>query len=263
METAWIVSGWKYMFETYPEWVVSAVATFLIHEVFYFGAYLPFLLADHLPSLRKYKIQQNKENDFPLQWRCIKRLLFNHIIIELPMIAFSHPIFKIMGMRTEWYLIPSWWKIIPLMFVFFVIEDFYFYWIHRLLHWGPFYKYIHKVHHHHPAPFGLAGEYAHPVETLFLGLGTVAGPFLFADHMFTLWMWLIVRVLQVIEAHSGYDFPWSMHNWVPGWGGAEFHDYHHKQTIGNFASTFRWCDWIFGTDRAYKASLKQSRRKTE
>jgi sterol desaturase/sphingolipid hydroxylase (fatty acid hydroxylase superfamily) len=54
--------------------------------------------------------------------------------------------------------------------LFHIIEDFYFYWIHRLLHWGPFYKFIHKVHHEHTAPFAIAGEYAHPLETLFLGL---------------------------------------------------------------------------------------------
>lgn len=29
----------------------------------------------------------------------------------------------------------------------FVVEDFYFYWIHRLLHYGWFYKNIHKIHH--------------------------------------------------------------------------------------------------------------------
>ena len=44
------------------------------------------------------------------------------------------------------------------------------------------------VHHHHAAPFGMAAEYAHPVETLFLGLGTLLGPFLFAEHIVTVWV---------------------------------------------------------------------------
>ena len=39
--------------------------------------------------------------------------------------------------------------------VFLVIEDFYFYWVHRFLHWKRIYKYIHKVHHEHKAPFGI------------------------------------------------------------------------------------------------------------
>lgn len=29
----------------------------------------------------------------------------------------------------------------------FIIEDFYFYWVHRLLHHPALYKHIHKVHH--------------------------------------------------------------------------------------------------------------------
>lgn len=33
------------------------VVTFLLHEVGYFGMYIPYLIADHIPSLRKYKIQ--------------------------------------------------------------------------------------------------------------------------------------------------------------------------------------------------------------
>jgi len=42
----------------------------------------------------------------------------------------------------------------------------------RLLHHHSIYKYVHKVHHDHAAPFGMAAEYAHPIETAFLGLGT-------------------------------------------------------------------------------------------
>lgn len=52
------------------------------------------------------------------------------------------------------------------------------YWAHRALHYGPLYKKIHKLHHEFSAPFGLAAEYAHPLEILILGMGTIGGPFL-------------------------------------------------------------------------------------
>ena len=41
------------------------------------------------------------------------------------------------------FVVHSWtvfWKCA----VMFVIEDFYFYWIHRFLHWKRIYKYVHK-----------------------------------------------------------------------------------------------------------------------
>ena len=109
------------------------------------------------------------------------------------------------------------------------------------------------------APFGIVGEYAHPVEILFLGFGTGLGPLLFARdlHLVSLWFYMAARLwqvraaetermhagpappgsrtdpgwprlrelgkpvrgAQVVDAHSGYDFPWSLHNFLPFWAG--------------------------------------------
>jgi methylsterol monooxygenase len=95
---------------------------------------------------------------------------------------------------------------------FLVCEDFYQYFIHRLLHYGAFYKNIHKMHHEYAAPFGICAEYAHPLETVFLGLGFFLGPLVWClnakMHVFTMYVWLAVRLLQTVDAHSGYDFPW-------------------------------------------------------
>lgn len=58
------------------------------------------------------------------------------------------------------------------------MEDAWHYFAHRALHHKSIYKHIHKLHHEFSAPFGLAAEYAHPVEILVLGAGTVGGPLL-------------------------------------------------------------------------------------
>mmetsp|Transcript_34768 Transcript_34768/g.87429 ORF Transcript_34768/g.87429 Transcript_34768/m.87429 type:complete len:274 (-) Transcript_34768:1135-1956(-) len=241
---------WQQMLQNYTETQISTVGTFLVHEILYFLVYVPFFVADQIPAFRKYKIQPKVVNTWEIQWRCLKRLIFNHIVIQLPMILISHPILEFFGLRIDAPL-PSF----PLIFfkccLFLIVEDFYFYWIHRLLHHKSLYKHIHKIHHDHPAPHGIAAEYAHFVETLFLGLGTVLGPFLFARHLFTLWCWLAVRLFQTVEAHVGYDFPWSPRHFIPFWGGALYHDYHHEKFLGNYASTFTYCDWLFGTDTRY------------
>jgi methylsterol monooxygenase len=131
------------------------------------------------------------------------------------------------------------------------------YWAHRALHWGPLYKHIHKKHHEFSAPFGLAAEYAHPLEVIILGMGTVGGPFLFCAltkdlHILTVYIWIVMRLFQAIDAHSGYDFPWSMHNWVPFWAGADHHDHHHMAFVGCYSTSFRWWDHLMGTDLSYK-----------
>lgn len=66
----------------------------------------------------------------------------------------------------------------PQIALFFVLEDAWHYFAHRLLHHRLLYKHIHKLHHEFSAPFGLAAEYAHPIEVMVLGLGTVGSPLL-------------------------------------------------------------------------------------
>ncbi|CAN1282612.1 Methylsterol monooxygenase 2-2 [Linum perenne] len=104
-------------------------------------------------------------------------------------------------------------------------------------------------------PFGLTSEYAHPAEILFLGFATIVGPAITGPHLSTLWLWMVLRVLETVEAHSGYHFPWSLSNFLPVYGGADFHDYHHRLLYtksGNYSSTFTYMDWIFGTDKGYR-----------
>ncbi|CRK13036.1 hypothetical protein BN1708_017176, partial [Verticillium longisporum] len=111
---------------------------------------------------------------------------------------------------------PPAWKMAMQIAVFFVMEDSWHYWMHRALHYGPLYKAIHKVHHYYSAPFGLAAEYASPIEVMILGMGIVGSPiiwvFITGDlHLLTMYVWIILRLFQAIDAHSGYDFPWSLH----------------------------------------------------
>ena len=44
-------------------------------------------------------------------------------------------------------------------------------------------------------------------------------------HIITMYLWICLRLAQAIDAHSGYDFPWSLRHFVPFWAGAEHHDY--------------------------------------
>ncbi|CAD6209387.1 unnamed protein product [Miscanthus lutarioriparius] len=115
-------------------------------------------------------------------------------------------------------------------------------------------------------PFGLTSEYAHPAEILFLGFATVVGPALTGPHLFTLWLWMVLRVLETVEAHSGYHFPWSPSNFLPLYGGSDFHDHHHcvlYTKSGNYASTFVYMDWLFGTDKDYRKAKTIEEKKEE
>ncbi|KAF9981294.1 C-4 sterol methyl oxidase [Modicella reniformis] len=257
---------WASLFEDRNEAWVTLMLLFISHEVIYFGRCVPYLIADQIPSLQRYKIQQKTiQNTRQNQWKVFRYVLLSHFFLELPMIVGFHPIAVHFGMTISSIPFPTLSKMIPQIFFFFVFEDFFHYWAHRAMHYGPLYKHIHKIHHEFSAPFGLAAEYAHPIEVLVLGIGTIGGPLLWCYfthdlHLITTMIWMTFRLFQAVEAHSGYDFPWSTHNWLPFWSGSEHHDYHHMAFTNNFATSFRWWDHIFGTNNKYLAHKERQKK---
>ena len=53
------------------------------------------------------------------------------------------------------------------------------------------------------------------------------------------------------------DFPWSLRHFIPFWAGAEHHDYHHMAFVNCFSTSFRWWDYMMGTDGRYKEYRKK------
>lgn len=251
-----IEQGWSYLTEQVSPDNLITWGTLCAHEIFYFGSYIPFLIADFIPALQKYKVQQEKPNTWNSYWRCLKYLVIVHFVVQWGMMLLFRPVVLWLGLTVSLPL-PSWSSIAGTVLISFILEDAYFYVVHRALHYGPLYKYIHKKHHDWAAPIGIAAEYAHPIESLVLGIGTLVGPMLLTRHLFSLWFWLLVRLYQTVEAHSGYDFPWSPTKLIPFWGGAIFHDYHHETFTGNFSSTFTYMDYIFGTSQKYYARIQR------
>jgi len=250
---------WTAVTARFHPFVIAGPLTFAYHECVYFGAWTPWLIMDRFEYFNKWKIQRDKRPSEEMVRNCVMKLLKSHVFIQLPMQMMFYFVAPYFGFSLEVEALPRSRDFLWQIPVFFVIEDFYFYWIHRFLHHKRVYKYVHKVHHEHKYPFGIAAEYAHPVETFFLGIGTLLGPLFFAKHMVTLWVWLFFRLLETVEDHSGYDVPWNPTNLIPFWGGAVHHDFHHKTFEGPYSSVFTWCDWMFGTDKEFRAQQAKLR----
>ncbi|KAI0739612.1 C-4 methyl sterol oxidase [Daedaleopsis nitida] len=258
LETQW--AAW-YLWIDNPI-IATGLMSFLIHEIVYFGRSIPWIIIDAIPYFRKWKLQPNKVPTPQEQWECTKQVLFSHFMVELPVIWLFHPVAEYFGLSTWQVPFPPWQKMAAQIALFFVQEDILHYVLHRMLHWGPLYKHIHKIHHKYSAPFGLAAEYAHPAEVMILGFGTVVGPIAYCAfshdlHIFTMYLWIVLRLFQAIDAHSGYDFPWSLRHIIPFWSGAEHHDFHHMAFVNNYSTSFRWCDYLLGTDDKYREYRKR------
>lgn len=245
--------------------LATGLMSFILHEVVYFGRCVPFMIMDKIPYFRKWKIQAQKVPTLKEQWDCAVIVLVSHFTAELPQIWFFHPVAHYLGLDYG-VPFPPVWKMAVQILLCFVLEDAWHYFFHRALHYGPLYKAIHKMHHTYSAPFGLAAEYASPIETALLGIGVVGSPVILLGitgelHLVTMYLWIILRLFQAIDAHSGYDFPWSLRRWIPFWAGADHHDLHHEKFIGNYASSFRWWDYVLDTQAGAEANKRRRERK--
>ena len=247
--------------------LATGLLSFALHEIVYFGRSFPWIIIDRVSWFRQFKIQQHKIPSAQEQWRCAFLVLVSHFTVELPQIWLFHPAACFFGIRTDAVPFPTFPIMAAQIAIFFIVEDTWHYWMHRALHWGPLYRNIHKIHHQFSAPFGLAAEYASPIEVMILGLGTVGAPILYCAvagpsglHIVTVYLWICLRLFQAIDAHSGYDFPWSLHHLFPAWAGANHHDVHHERFIGNYSSSFRWWDICMKTENKGKAISQQRKR---
>lgn len=254
--------------------LATGLLFFAVHEITYFGRCLPWAIIDQIPYFRRWKIQPDKIPSAQEQWECFKAVLKSHFLVEALPIWLFHPLCSTLKISVS-LPFPSLKVMVLQVALFFFLEDMWHYYFHRLFHWGWFYKNIHKQHHKFAAPFGFAAEYAHPAEVMALGVGTVGFPILYAFlaksyptwqlpelHLFTITCWIVLRLFQAVDSHSGYDFPWSLHHFVPFWAGAAHHDLHHHYFIGNYASSFTWFDYCLGTESGPTAK-KHRQRKNE
>jgi len=250
------------MTDNYSEYQIATYGSLAVQVVFYFGTAVPGFIFQFLSFMKQYKVQMNKQHTLAEQWKCLRQVLFSKSFIYLPLIIVLFYAVHFIGLVVpyDYASMPTWYSMIPRMVFCLVCEDTWHYWAHRLLHHPKLYGPIHKMHHTFNIPFGLAAEYAHPIETIVLGVGFfIPLPFV-CSHLYVFWCWLATRMLQTTDVHSGFYFPWLNPLYLlPGYGGVRFHDFHHSYFNANYASTFTWWDRICGTDKPYTLAERKRR----
>lgn len=60
---------------------------------------------------------------------------------------------------------------------------------------------------------------------------------------------MLFRQMDAVKTHSGWAWPGIDHllHAIPSYGGAVFHDYHHRSFLFNYASRLQFLDVWFGT----------------
>lgn len=93
-------------------------------------------------------------------------MVLNFILNELmiyPMVVY---VATSLGVKQRFSDFPSFWELLGQLLVIYFLEDFFFYWGHRLFHESATLYKFHKVHHEYDKVFTVATEYFHPVDLI-------------------------------------------------------------------------------------------------
>ena len=100
----------------------------------------------------------------------------------------------------------------------------------------------------------LSAVYCHPAEYLFGNtLPSMMSLLILKSnvHVICFAGWIIFRLIETHEGHSGLEFPVSPFSVIPFNTGATYHDYHHLKNQGNYSSFMSLWDQIFGTNQPF------------
>lgn len=142
-----------------------------------------------------------------------------------------------------------------------ILTSTHFYFIHRLLHWGPLYRSVHLLHHRniHIGPW--SGLSMHPVEHVFY-ISSVLIHFITPSHPVIFLLHIYSRCLGPAFSHSGFEkLVFGNKSVIDS---ADFHhQLHHRHFECNYGTTDAPWDKWFGEDHdgSEEATLKMRERR--
>lgn len=116
--------------------------------------------------LYRYKIQDDKQITLDDIIETAKVAFYNQITVQLLTTALGSLIMNNLPFDRN-YRVPPVSTIIYHLVVFVFLQEITFYYLHRLLHYKFFYRFIHKIHHKWQAPIAISALYCHPFEHFF------------------------------------------------------------------------------------------------
>lgn len=230
-----------------PEGVEFALWLSALHTLTFFGVFGLFSLLFRLGIARHRQVANGKPPDAALSRVALRELLLGHLFFPLAVYVAVYPAWTAGGGSMLLAAPPPFVFALHLV-AFVLIQDTIFYWSHRLLHTRFLFRRVHYRHHRFRIVRGESAEFAHPLEVLFNFVALFAGPVALGSPFPVVAVWMVVRIAETVEAHSGYGLsPVSRRH--------AFHHLHAQRgCYGSFVSPW---DFALGTDRAFRESQRR------
>lgn len=237
-------SLWNALTTSGPDWAWFVASLFAVHVVTLWGGFAVYQALHRAGALQRWRVAAGKPPPEPLEQKIRVRVAVNTAAFLLAALGVYGALW-LRGVDFNAQL-PPWWTVAWQLVAFALVTDTAFYWMHRGLHRPWWFSRVHRQHHEVRYVRGLSAEYSHTLEDFGNLVVSFLGPVIFGAHPATVLIWFFVRMLETVDAHSGYVFtPW-----------AQRHAYHHEFNRGNFGAFWSLWDRLLATDadwRAWKA----------
>lgn len=222
------------------------LCAFLAHEIpFWIYCFIEWFLT-RFKLLQKFKIEE-KNPSSELVYKSYKQVFIAHFVFQWITLYFAYDLVRLRGCFDVAF---------PSIFMFVIqfawnicVCDTLLYWNHRTLHHPSLYARFHKQHHEYKSPIPVSSEYFTFVEELATGvIPTMAGPMIWGQNYLVIFMWIIFRVSESSDAHSGYNLPFSIFRLGRP---SDRHWFHHSHNTGCFGAFLTFWDRVGGSDVTY------------
>lgn len=153
-----------------------------------------------------------------------------------------------------WYLGMSYGAVL-------ILQDTYFYFIHRLFHHPAVFAWLHQGHHRSRYPTPWTSFAFDPLEAVVQSLFLIGIVFLIPLHFVTLLAVLTTMTVWAVLNHLGLDrlplaFP---HHWLGRWFiGPAHHSVHHLKYRVHYGLYFTfWDEWLGTDDPTYRRKIRK------
>ncbi|KNC55770.1 uncharacterized protein AMSG_12425 [Thecamonas trahens ATCC 50062] len=144
---------------------------------------------------------------------------------------------------------PSLWRLVGQVLSCLLVYDALFFCCHRAMHAVPALYKLHAKHHTHALQRAIETVRLTLVEQAVDVACSIVAVNVTGAHPMARMVYVPTITLLLCDLHSGYDWPFSLENVMPGamWGGAVFHDLHHRNGRLHFGKFSKIWDRLCGT----------------
>lgn len=224
--------------------VVITGRYFLMAGIFYFIFYKwsPEKWKQRKINQHNYKSSQLRTE---MKWSVISSVIFS-ITGALTVLLWQKGFTKVYTNISDY----GWWYLPVSLLIYMLIQETYYYWIHRWMHRPAVFRIVHKVHHDSKIASPFTAFSFHPIEALLQAVFIPVLLVLIPIHLYVIIILLTIMSFSSVINHLDIEiYPAGSLNKFSKWViGATHHSQHHKRFKYNFGLYFTFWDRIKKTE---------------